>query len=354
VSEREIFRLNGVPAYQNKMFDTRDAAAGCPYGDIVLVQDTETGLIFNTAYDPVKLSYDETYQNEQGHSLTFQTHMNEVIGKIDLHFSEKHILEVGCGKGGFLDLMRQHGHDAVGIDPAYEGSAPYIYKQHFNANLGINADAVVLRHVLEHVSKPLDFLRSIALANDYRGKIYIEVPSLDWIIERRSWFDVFYEHVNYFRLVDFERMFSVIHEIGHLFGGQYIYIIADLCSMRDPKLNNSPDLVNFPSNFMNAVESSLNLTYKSKRKIVWGAAAKGVMFSHHLMSHGFSLDFAIDINPSKQGKFMGGSALPVLSPASGLARLSAGDDVFVMNSNYIDEISALGGDHLTYILVDRQ
>jgi SAM-dependent methyltransferase len=354
MSERELFRLDGVPAYQNKMFDSTEAARSCPSGDVVLVQDMNTGLVFNKVYDQAMLSYDETYQNEQGYSLAFQAHLSEVLGKIDLHFSGEHILEVGCGKGGFLDLIRQRGHDAVGVDPAYEGNAPYIHKQHFDASLDVNAGAVILRHVLEHIPKPMVFLQAIASANGGKGRIYIEVPCLDWIMQRRAWFDVFYEHVNYFRLSDFNRMFGVVYEAGHLFGGQYIYVIAELASLRNPELGGSVDTVNFPGDFLRELDSCLEMSSRASNRIVWGAGAKGVMFSHHLVSRGSPLDFVIDINPSKQGKFLGGSALPVLSPILGLPKLSTGDDVFVMNSNYFIEISSLGGNHLNYISVDRR
>ena len=354
MSKRELFRLNGVPAYQNKMFNSPEAAKNCPSGDVVLVQDTKTGLVFNDAYDQEILNYDESYQNEQGHSHIFQSHLHEVLGKIDLHFSGGRILEVGCGKGGFLDLIRQRGHDALGVDPAYEGDAPYIHKQHFDASLKINADAVVLRHVLEHIPQPLEFLRAIASANGGQGKIYIEVPCLDWIIQQRAWFDVFYEHVNYFRLSDFNRMFGVTYEMGHLFGGQYIYVVAELSSLREPELAGLVDAVHFPQNFLSELEGCLKTPLKTINRIVWGAAAKGVMFSHHMATRGAPLDFAIDINTAKQGKFLGGSALPVLSPADGLTKLSTGGDVFVMNSNYMEEMSSLGGNRLNYISVDRR
>lgn len=354
MSEREIFRINDVPAYQNKMFESQDAARNCPSGNITLVQDMKTGLVFNTEYDHNMLSYDQSYQNEQGHSSIFHTHMNEVLEKIDLHFSGKNILEIGCGKGGFLDLLRQRGHDAKGIDPAYEGDAPYIYKQHFDTSSNINADVIILRHVLEHIPQPLEFLRAIAAANGGQGNIYIEVPCLDWIIQRRAWFDIFYEHVNYFRLTDFNRMFDVTYDMGHLFGGQYIYVIAELSSLQNPGSWGPVEAVNFPGDFLRELEKPLEKPSKSAKRIIWGAAAKGVMFSYHMTSRGLPLDFSIDINPAKQGRFLGGSALPILSPASGLARLSAGDDIFVMNSNYIDEISSLGGNNFNYILVDQK
>jgi hypothetical protein len=43
----------------------------------------------------------------------------------------------------------------------------------------------------------------------------------------------------------------------------------------------------------------------------------------------------------------------VLSPILGLERLAAGDNVLVMNSNYLPEITSLGGRYLNYITVDQ-
>lgn len=354
MSHRELFRVENVPAYQNKMFDTREAAKDCPLGDVVLVQDIESGLVFNAAFDPGRLEYDASYQNEQGLSDAFRRHMDLVLDKVCVHFRNDSVLEVGCGKGGFLDLMRQRGIDATGIDPAYEGDAPYIRKQHFDASTGLTAQAIVLRHVLEHIPDPRAFLRTIAAANGGRGKVYIEVPCLDWITRRRAWFDIFYEHVNYFRLSDFTRIFGKIHDGGHLFDGQYLYVIADLASLDPANCGSPPETVWFPTDFLAELDSLAVKRSTAISRAVWGAAAKGVMFTHHLESRGIRLDFAIDINPAKQGKFLAGSALPVLSPADGLARLADGDDVFVMNSNYIDEIVAAGGDKLNYQLADSR
>jgi len=354
VSKRELFRVEAIPAYQNKMFDTHETARQCPVGDVVLVQEMRTGLVFNEAYDPKKLSYDHTYQNEQGLSLAFQRHMNEVLEKVDRNFRNQLILEVGCGKGTFLDLIRRRGHDAIGIDPAYEGDAPYIYKHHFDSTLGIKAGGVILRHVLEHIPQPLEFLTLIAAANGGQGKIYIEVPCLDWIVQHRAWFDICYEHVNYFRLSDLKHMFKTVYEAGHFFGGQYIYVIADLNSLCEPGNGSVPEPVAFPKDFLNELDELAGAASGATTRVVWGAAAKGVIFSHHLMVRGLHLDFAIDINPAKQGKFLAGSALPVLSPEAGLLNLVAGDDVFVMNSNYLSEISLQGGNKLHYIAADRK
>jgi len=349
---RELLRLSGLPVYQNKMFATAAAARACERGDLVLVQDALTGLVRNDAFDPDLLSYDESYQNEQGHSTAFRSHLDEVLNLVTRHFPAGSILEVGCGKGAFLDMMRQRGLAATGIDPAYEGDAPHILRASFAPDLGVAADAVVMRHTLEHIPDPIGFLDLIRRANDGRGLIYIEVPCLDWILGHRAWFDLFYEHVNYFRLGDFHRLFGRVLASGRLFGGQYLYVVADLTSLRAASDLGPAEPVSLPAGFFAGIERCITLAVRPGRKVVWGAAAKGVMFAHHVISRGLALDFAIDINPAKQFGHLAGTGLEVLSPADGLARLSAGDQVFVMNSNYHDEIVRAGGDSLQYLALD--
>src|SRR5690606_14147123 len=92
---------------------------------------------------------------------------------------------------------------------------------------------------------------------------------------------------------------------------------------------------------------------ESRSAAIWGAAAKGVMFAHHLAARGVAPALAIDINPAKQGRFLAGSGLPVLPPGEALAKLGPAPDIFVMNSNYLPEIRSMGGPGPTYIAVDQ-
>jgi hypothetical protein len=354
VSERVLLTLADLPVYQNKMFATSEQARLCPRGQLRLVQDDRTGLVHNADYDPDLLSYDQSYQNEQGHSDVFRNHLDAVLNLMDRHFANSRIMEVGCGKGAFLELLRLRGHDAMGIDPAYEGNAEYILRARFEPGTGVRADAIVMRHTLEHIADPLGFLQIIQDANEGSGLVYIEVPCLDWILTHKAWFDIFYEHVNYFRLSDFDRIFGRVIESGRLFGGQYLYVLADLGSLRDPATSGpTPSMVSIPSDLFDRIDAAAFQSSAGARRVVWGAAAKGVMFAHHAQRLGVTLDFAIDINPAKQSMYLAGTGLQVRSPALGLGRLQAGDDVFVMNSNYLPEIASLGGDHLNYITVDQ-
>jgi SAM-dependent methyltransferase len=183
VTDLELLRLGGLPVYQNKMFATAEAARRCPRGDLLLVQDGRTGLVHNASFDPELVSYDETYQNEQSLSPAFRKHLDAVLELLDRHFAGARIMEVGCGKGAFLELLRERGHDAIGIDPAYEGDAGHIVRARFEPGIGIRTDAIVMRHTLEHIANPLAFLQGVREANGGSGKIYIEVPCLDWILD---------------------------------------------------------------------------------------------------------------------------------------------------------------------------
>jgi len=272
-----IFKAQDLPIHQNVIYSTVEEAIACPRGNISLVQDDETGLIYNADFNPTAMTYNEDYQNEQAFSLTFQKHLDQVVSIIGKIFYKMNIVEIGCGKGWFLELLRGHGFNVKGVDPAYEGDKDYIVKDYFSSNLNLNAEAIILRHTLEHIQNPVEFLESIADANNHSGLIYIEVPSLEWIQARKAWFDIFYEHVNYFRLIDFENIFGKIIDKGLLFGGQYIYVIGDLASLGKAKENNydkfeipfhaTSDFVQNALHYRNSHVSLLSLQVQSNKPL---------------------------------------------------------------------------------------
>jgi SAM-dependent methyltransferase len=320
------------------MFDTSLEAIDCIKGDVVLVQDKCTGLIFNSAFQPELVQYNAGYQNEQACSTTFRKHLARVAEIIRKHFDGYSLIEVGCGKGYFLEHLQQVGFRVTGLDPTYEGDNPGIVKEYFRPALGLHGDAIVLRHVLEHVPDPVTFLTELRDSNGGHGKIYVEVPCFEWICDRRAWFDIFYEHVNYFRLDDFHRMFGHVYESGHLFSGQYLYVVADLASVRRPSADKAPNF-KFPADFLESVDRYAT-ELKQKQTAIWGGASKGVVFALFMQRAGASVECVIDINPAKQGKFLASTGLQVRSPHEALGTLEPDACVFVMNSNYYDEVVA--------------
>jgi len=348
--EHQLYTVEQLPIFQNRMYDTEAEAKACPKGDVHLVENLETGLIYNASFRPELMVYDSRYQNEQAVSPLFRQHLDSVVKIIKRTMGYDLLVEVGCGKGSFLEILLWAGFNVTGFDPTYEGTNPRVAKEYFGPGVGINANGLILRHVLEHIQNPINFLQHLRKNNGGSGLIYIEVPSFDWICTHRAWFDVFYEHVNYFRLSDFHRIFDKIIESGSLFGDQYIYVVADLASLTEPK-SNQHQHVDFPKDFHSSIETRNHIV---GRTAVWGGASKGVIFTLLKSRIGQSIDMVIDINPSKQGKYLPATGLKVFSPENGLSRLPEGSTIYVMNSNYLTEIKKMSNNAYKYMSVGHE
>jgi hypothetical protein len=348
-AERLLYEARDYPVFQNRMYDSREEARSCPRGDIRLVHDLETGLVHNAAFRPELLDYDPHYQNEQGVSAVFRQHLDEVAAIVERTLGARGLVEVGCGKGTFVELLAARGLDVTGFDPAYEGQSTRIVRRPFDPSAGMRAEGLVLRHVLEHIRDPFAFLCALRDANGGGGRVYVEVPCFDWICERRAWFDVFYEHVNYFRIADFRRMFGDVREAGHLFGGQYLYAVAELGSLRSPRAEG--DELAFPADFTRGIDQLDALA--EGPEAVWGGASKGTIFALLRERRGRPVQLVVDVNPAKQGKFLPATGIEVLSPDDAMARLPPGATVYVMNSNYLDEIKTMSHNRYRYIGIDQ-
>lgn len=346
--ERELYKVEQLPVFQNRMYDTADAAQNCPRGDMRLVQNLDTGLVYNAAFRPELMTYDANYQNEQAVSPLFTRHLEAVAEIVEHTMGREALVEVGCGKGTFLEMLNGRGCDIAGFDPTYEGANPRVRRHYFETGVGITARGLILRHVLEHVQDPVQFLHNLRDANSGEGLIYIEVPCFDWISKHRAWFDIFYEHVNYFRLSDFQRIFGRIVASGRLFSGQYLYVVADLATLRYPQAS-VDDRAILPVDFTAAI------TLKrpgSDNAVIWGGASKGVIFALLKARAGQPVSRVIDINPAKQDKYLPATGLQVHSPEAALSCIPLGSTIFVMNSNYLQEIRKMTNNAYRYIGVD--
>lgn len=347
--EKELYFIDQLPVFQNRMYDTADAARNCPRGNMRLVQNIETGLIYNAAFRPELMIYDTNYQNEQAVSPMFMGHLETVAEIVERTMGREALIEVGCGKGTFLEMLVRRGCHISGFDPAYEGTNPRVRRHTFEAGVGIKAQGIILRHVLEHVQDPVRFLHNLRDANGGKGLIYIEVPCFDWIIKHRAWFDIYFEHVNYFRLVDFQRMFGSIVTSGRLFGDQYLYVVADLATLRYPQAS-AADLLTLPSDFTAWADIK---NAGEQNSVIWRGSSKGVIFALTSARIGRPVSRVIDINPAKQGKYLPATGLRVDSPKDVLPYLPCGSAIYVMNSNYLQEIREMTNNKYRYVGVDH-
>lgn len=345
-----LYEQKQFPVLQNRVYETAQDAINCPKGDIKIIEDAKTGLVYNAAFDPDLMIYDENYNNEQGLSPAFKEHLQQAAELIEVTLGKEALVEVGCGKGFFLEMLVGRGIDLTGFDSTYDGENPRVVKKYFEPGIIVTpAKGLILRHVLEHIPNPYDFLCRLRDANGGGGLIYIEVPCFDWILGKRAWFDIFYEHVNYFRLYDFDRMFSRVITKGRFFGNQYLYVVADLASLREPVFEQS-NTVDFPSDFLGELSSE---EQNRAPVAVWGGASKGVIFSLLRKRGGLPVDAVIDVNPAKHGRFLPSTGMEVLSPQQALAEFPIDALIYVMNSNYLAEIKEMSQNKFHYIGIDQ-
>lgn len=340
-----------MPVFQNVTYPDSQSAKNCVCGDIELVQNTETGLVYNRSFNSKLMVYDKNYQNEQSLSEGFLKHLEDVSKIITESTGSDRLVEVGCGKGFFLEMLERKGIDVHGFDAAYEGNNPRIKDSFFDGDSGIKGKGIILRHVLEHIENPLNFLDELRKNNDGGGTIYIEVPCFDWICKHKTWFDICYEHVNYFRLQDLEKAFGEVISSGSLFNGQYIYIVADLASLNIDAVKMT-DKVTFPDDFLERVPKTSNKNNEAAKSIIWGAATKGVIFSILSQRSGFNIDGAVDINPAKQNRYLPVSGIKTMPPEDFIKTHDDNTKIYVMNSNYTPEIKDLTNNRFKYIEVD--
>ena len=97
------------------------------------------------------------------------------------------LLDVGCGNGVFLDVMRQLGWEVTGVDP--DGAAVTVARQKlglqvFEGSLeeaglpGGHFDAITMNHVIEHVPDPIGTLRECHRVLRPGGRLVVATPNI--------------------------------------------------------------------------------------------------------------------------------------------------------------------------------
>lgn len=362
------FCLSRQPVVLNYRFRTAEDAAGVPRRAVTLRQCRSCGLVFNATFDIAAIPYDENYENRQSFSPAFQAHLDTLAAALTRRnkLQGGRILEVGCGKGDFLRLLCATANAmGVGYDTSYEPreepAGLEFHKRYVGAaDVTRPFDAVICRHVIEHVPEIGAFLRELREIAVAAGDpvVVLETPRFEWIVEQLSLWDVFYEHCNYFPTASLAHLcrsagFRVVRQQG-LFGDQYQVLEMRVATsfrnriasaehpsrlrLTPPGVPKEADLGKFSGRARRHFEGLAKKIAKAADGsgwAAWGAGAKGVALVNHL--RGIRPRCVVDSNPAKQGGVLPGSRIPIVAPDDN--RLLKLGLIVIANPNYAREIA---------------
>lgn len=368
---RLVDARDAVPILMHNVFGSAEAARACKTGALAIRHCEACGFAWNAAFDADKIVYGPGYDNAQGYSPQFQAHLDQRIDAILAEFPDGrpiNVIEVGAGQGDFLKRLAARAggriRRAVGFDPAWKGADGAridngsgaeiaMYRRYFDGEAAaitasVEPDLVLSRHVIEHVSEPMDFLRAIraGIVGRPATKLILETPDIDWILRHGAFEDLFYEHCSIFSP---HSMAVALRSAGYgdiavetVFGDQYLWSIARFEADSVAAQDIAP--------VERSTFSSDELAGEWRERIdrwrmeggtvaIWGAGAKGMTFAQIVDPGAGRIAAIIDMNPNKQGKFIGVTGHRIVSP-NDLAAL-APSQIVVMNPNYATEIRAM-------------
>lgn len=154
------------------------------------------------------------------------------------------IAEIGAGAGHFCKDMKDHGYDAVGIDPKRQDEREglinaFVDEKSSGEGLDGNYDAVVSYYVMEHVQNPREWLTQISRLLKPGGLMVIEVPNF----ATHPYESLNFEHMAHFSPEPLEELlrqhgFKIISAAGYP-PSRYFGFFA-IGTLEKPELLDSP------------------------------------------------------------------------------------------------------------------
>lgn len=268
-------------------------------------------------------------------------------------FDEKsQVVELGSNDGYLLQYFKQKGIPVLGVEPAANIAKLAISKdiptliQFFNPNVandlvGENkqADLVIGNNVLAQVPDLNGFVEGMRILLKPLGVITIEFPHLLKLIEGNQFDTIYHEHFSYFSFLIVEKVFAAhglrifdVEELPTHGGSLRIYAChsenaAMLTAIRVGDLRSREIREGFMTlekyllfsdrvkeTKRNLLDLLINLKRNGSSIVGYGAPGKGNTLLNYCGIRSDFLDYTVDRNPYKQGKFLPGSHLPVYPP----------------------------------------
>ena len=292
-------------------------------------------------------------------SETMLKHIAQLVERlcVSRHLGpESLVVEVASNDGYLLQYYRGRGVPVLGIEPAANvarvaqdergiPTVPEFFGEDLARTLseqGRRADVIHAHNVLAHVEDLDGFVRGIRHLLKDGGLAVIEVPYIKDVIDHCEFDTVYHEHLSYFSLTVLDRLFArhglAVEDVERvpIHGGSLRLFVTSGGGRRVAGNGRSTvdalllqeaawgvDRADFYHGFGRRVEelrgavrrALLALKQNGERVAAYGAAAKGTVLLNYFGIGRDILDFVVDLNPHKQGRYVPGVHLPVFPPA---------------------------------------
>lgn len=263
------------------------------------------------------------------------------------------VIEIASNDGYLLKNFVAAGIPCLGIEPtastaaAAESLGIPVLREFFGEELGTRlavngkqADLVAGNNVYAHVPDINDFTRGLKVVLKPGGTVTLEFPHLMRLIEHTQFDTIYHEHFSYLTLCTVERIFTAaglriwnVEELTTHGGSIRVYgchsedtrqaspaVSAMLAEEKRCGLQTRGTYQHFQARAERIKDDLLVFLIEQKRagkKVAgYGAAAKGNTLLNYAGIKPDLLPFVCDAAVAKQGKFMPGSHIPILRPAT--------------------------------------
>jgi hypothetical protein len=281
--------------------------------------------VWNRSFRYEDVPYQDNPNRMFNNGLIWQGHLADSCGLLVRQMPEEPTLvEVGCGEGHFLRaLARQCGGKGkiLGFDPSTHPETGQGFE--FHARLfdplrdvaGYQPDAVVIRHVLEHLTDPATLLEQLAWGASQLGRdvwLFAESPCIDRVFTTGRLADFFYEHVSHFTTDSFRTLMEragEVFELAHGYDGEVVYALVRLGVPQAARQRADRALTfGARSNTDRAtVRAQIDALASSGKSVaVWGGTGKGAAFMHQFGVDAARFPLVVDSDPGKAGTYVPG------------------------------------------------